>query len=145
MDDRQEIIDGVLRAVAEGKSLRTACKESGRVSKSAFLDWIREDKPIADHYARARDEGLECKAEDICELADEEPQRGPDGRVDSGWVQWQRNRVEARKWILAKQLPRKYGERIEHGVTESAEEVAKQIRDFVRAARKQDTAEGEVT
>lgn len=34
-------------------------------------------------------------------------------RIDSAWVQWQKNRVEARKWVAAKLKPKKWGERIQ--------------------------------
>ena len=33
------------------------------------------------------------------------------GGMDSAYVQWQKNRVEARKWFLAKLAPKKYGDR----------------------------------
>jgi hypothetical protein len=46
------------------------------------------------------------------EMADTEPERTERG-VDSGWVQWQRMRVDALKWALSKKAPRKYGERLD--------------------------------
>jgi hypothetical protein len=31
--------------------------------------------------------------------------------VDAGWVAWQRNRVDTRKWLLSKLQPKKYGDK----------------------------------
>ena len=36
----------------------------------------------------------------------------PDGRVDSAAVQHQRLRVDARKWLLSKIVPKVYGDRV---------------------------------
>ena len=32
-------------------------------------------------------------------------------RTDSGWVTWQKNRIDARKWVASKLKPKKYGDR----------------------------------
>lgn len=34
-------------------------------------------------------------------------------RIDSAWVAWQRNRVDARKWVASKLKPKAYGERVQ--------------------------------
>ena len=51
------------------------------------------------------------------EIADEMPPMDANGRTDSGWVQWQRNRIDTRKWIAAKLKPKKYGDKVDvnHG------------------------------
>jgi hypothetical protein len=36
----------------------------------------------------------------------------PDGRVDSAAVQHQRLRVDSRKWLLSKIVPKIYGDRV---------------------------------
>jgi hypothetical protein len=36
------------------------------------------------------------------------------GKLDSAWVQWQRNRIDVRKWTAAKLKPRKYGEKVQN-------------------------------
>ena len=40
-----------------------------------------------------------------------------DGRIDSGKVQQQRLQMDTRKWILSKQLAKKYGDKLDlaHG------------------------------
>lgn len=83
----------------------------------AIFEWLNTTPEFAERYARARSEQADALADEILHLADEKPDRVADEqgnqRVDSGWVQWQRNRVEARKWIAAKLKPKKYGEKID--------------------------------
>jgi hypothetical protein len=35
-------------------------------------------------------------------------------KLDSSYIQWQKNRIDARKWTAAKLRPKKYGDRIVH-------------------------------
>ena len=32
--------------------------------------------------------------------------------VDTGWLQWQRQRIDSRKWCASKLKPKKYGDRV---------------------------------
>ena len=44
----------------------------------------------------------------------EEPQRDPTtGKIDGGWVQLQRLKIDSKKWELSKLHPKKYGDRLE--------------------------------
>lgn len=70
---------------------------------------LSEDAAFAEQYARARAAGDDAMAEDIQAIAD-------DGELDPND---RRIRIDARKWLLAKRQPRKYGDKldVEHGVT----------------------------
>jgi hypothetical protein len=84
---------------------------------STVLRWIADDKhkQFREQYAHAREAGLEQMADEILEIADETShdtlvtEHGE--RANSEWIQRSKLRVDARKWILSKQLPKKYGER----------------------------------
>ena len=82
---------------------------------STIYLWLLQNKQFSDNYARARDEQADTLADEIHALADEPPAEIVDdkgiSRVDGGWVTWQKNRVDARKWVAAKLKPKKYGER----------------------------------
>lgn len=73
-------------------------------------------------YARARQIGYEGLADDLLEIADDS---GADvtvddkgnARVDGEVVQRARLRVDTRKWLLSKALPKIYGEKLAHEVT----------------------------
>lgn len=38
-----------------------------------------------------------------------------DIKLDSAYIAWQKQRIDARKWNAAKQRPKKYGDRVTHG------------------------------
>ena len=76
-------------------------------------------KEFADIYARAREDQADTLADEIHAIADELPQqivdeKGKTSRYDSAYVQWQKNRVDARKWVAAKLKPKKYSDRVTH-------------------------------
>lgn len=91
---------------------------------TAIKEWLAEDAELAAQYARAKEAQAEFLGEELLEIAD-------DGANDwmlsnapnnPGWVangehlQRSRLRVDTRKWLMSKLLPKKYGERqeVEH-------------------------------
>jgi len=67
-------------------------------------------------YARAREDQADTNADEILAIADEMPPEYTDekGRtyLDQTFIQWQKNRIDARKWTASKLKPRKYGDRM---------------------------------
>jgi hypothetical protein len=117
----------ILDELAEGRSLRSICRESGMPSVSTVMRWASEDLEFQEQYARAREAGSDAMAEDIQDISD-------DGSLDPND---RRIRIDARKWLLAKRQPKKYGDKqtLEHsgtvGVhTLSDEELEKRIREL---------------
>lgn len=96
-DVRSMILDGL----ADGKSLRSICKEEGMPAVSTVMRWLQEDKEWQEQYARARSAGDDAMAEDIQAIAD-------DGELDPND---RRVRIDARKWLLGKRQPKKYGDK----------------------------------
>lgn len=98
-----------------GESLRQICMEDRMPVHSTIYLWLLQNKQFSDNYARAREEQADTLADEIQAIADEPPAEIVDdkgiSRTDSGWVTWQKNRVDARKWVAAKLKPKKYGER----------------------------------
>lgn len=82
-------------------------------SWSTVYQWINTDPDFAKRIAHARTLGHDAIAEETVEIIDTPPERGPDGKVDPGYVQWQKNRAYQRMQLLAKWSPKKYGEKIE--------------------------------
>ena len=74
---------------------------------------------FSEQYTRAREEQADTLADEILAIADETPDSVTDekgiSRTDSGWVTWQRNRVDARKWVASKLKPKKYGDALKVG------------------------------
>ena len=111
----EEIAAEILTRIAEGESLRRITMEPGMPSHASVYLWLLQKPEFSDKYARARDEQAETLADEIIAIADEPPAEVTDdkgvSRTDSGWVTWQKNRMDARKWVAAKLKPKKYGER----------------------------------
>jgi transposase len=101
----QDVARRILRMRAEGDSLRAICRKL-KLSRSTVEDWITEDRDgFGGQYARAREVGLENEADEIKEIADQKP-------ADAVEAQWQKTRIDARKWRLSKKLPKKYGDKV---------------------------------
>lgn len=108
----------ILSRIADGESVAQICKSKGMPTQSEVYDWLNEEPEFAERYARAREQQAEKYAQEIREIADEEPPMVAtqfSEHVDSGWLQWQKNRIDARKWIASKLLPKKYGDKVELG------------------------------
>ena len=127
----QELADKICARLSEAESLRAICRDVG-ISHSLVLKWARDNEAFRDQYTRARDDGAEADFDGLQELADEPPEKNAMGSVDAGWVAWQRNRIDVRKWSLAKKLPKKYGEKIE-ATHEVGDSITKIVREIIRA------------
>ena len=116
--------------IAEGESLREIVKSVGMPDRSAVYDWLLRHPDFADQYTRAREEQADTLADEIIAIADESPEtvevRDKEGnvldiKIDSGYVNYQRQRIDARKWTAMKLKPRKYGDKLGlHGVEGAA-------------------------
>ena len=119
----QAIKDQICESLAEGLSLREICRGDGMPSESAVRKWAIEDPSgFGAHYMRAREVGYLGMADQIIEIADDSSgdmvtKANADGSeyeaVDHEHIARSRLRVEARKWILSKALPKVYGDKIE--------------------------------
>ena len=104
--------------IADGESLVKICSDPKMPKKTAVYEWLLRHKEFAEIYARAREDQADTLADEIHAISDELPQQIVDDkgktRYDSAYVQWQKNRVDARKWVAAKLKPKKYSDRIAH-------------------------------
>lgn len=109
---RRAKANAVLDAMSERSlSLRKACVEVG-ISNTTFLRWCGDDDTLAKQYARTRTELLAAMEEDLLDICDEDPGTTMTGGKDGAAVQHQRLRVDTRKWLLSKLLPKRYGDRV---------------------------------
>lgn len=108
----EELAKAICDKVAEGKSLRKACRELDAVAPT-FLLWCSERPLLAEQYARARGTGADIGFEELADLQEEEPVKDATGKIDSGWVAWKRLQIDTKKWELSKKAPKKYGEKLE--------------------------------
>lgn len=108
--------------LAEGESLREILKTEGMPAQSTVYEWLLRNTDFAEQYARAREEQADTLADQIIAIADENPvvtelkdREGNviDIKIDSGYVAYQKQRIDARKWTAMKLKPKKYGERMQ--------------------------------
>ena len=117
----KEIGHGICTQLAEGKSLRTIIKGMSGVSMSMVMRWLNDERfrEFREQYARAREMQAEVMADEIMDISDEDPMEelttkaGKIVKRDSAGVNRNRLRVDARKWIASKLLPKKYGDRLD--------------------------------
>lgn len=77
---------------------------------------MEKDEQFRQRFARARDIGFDVIADETQALAESAPATMNDAagnpRVDPGYVQWQRLRIDTRLKLLAKWSPARYGDRV---------------------------------
>jgi hypothetical protein len=116
----QKIADLICERLAAGESLRAICRDDGMPTEAAVRLWARDDvQGFASQYAHARALGYERLAEELLEIADDgssDTHQDADGneRTNAEVVARSRLRVDTRKWLLSKMLPKVYGERSTH-------------------------------
>lgn len=90
--------------------------------------WLGKDPVFVEQYARAREEQADTYADEIVAIADEPPdlveKRNEDGEtvevaLDSAAIARQRLRIDARKWVASKLKPKKYGDKVDVGLSGS--------------------------
>lgn len=103
----QALADRILARLEAGESVTKICQSPDMPDKANVIRWAHDpDHPFSQQYARARPRGYRLLAEEIMDIADEEPK-------DATAVNHQRLRIDTRKWLLAKMLPKEYGEKLE--------------------------------
>ena len=118
--DIKKLFNAICNEIDNGSSLRKALKDSS-VSSRTFYEWVDEDKDMQKRYARACEERAETIFEDILNISDS--QEGDEIFIDGvscvnhDFVSRAKLRVDARKWMLGKLNPTKYGDRIQKDIT----------------------------
>lgn len=123
----QEMAAQICGRIAAGESLNRISKTEGFPDQVTVYRWLASNESFRQMYTQAREEQAETLADEIVDIADADPEieqvRDKDGeivemRVHAAYVAYQKNRIEARKWVAAKLKPRKYGEKVDvnHGV-----------------------------
>jgi hypothetical protein len=90
-------------------------------AQRTVYDWLKAFPAFAQQYARARQQQAELVAGETIEIADDSSRdyvtRNGEPIVDQDHVQRCRLRIDTRKWMASKLLPRVYGERRQVDVT----------------------------
>lgn len=116
----QELADAICADLADGKSLREICRAENMPSEAVVRLWALDNTGgFSAQYARARAIGYERLAEDIIAISDDgqnDTYTDDDGniRTNQDVIARSRLRVDTRKWMLSKMLPKVYGDKVTH-------------------------------
>ena len=114
-----KIAEAICERLLNGESLRAICADPAMPARATVFRWLARNQEFRRSYAFAR----QCHAEDfafesLAMIADDSSRdyvktTGADGKVtllfDKENFARQRLRIKARKMILARMAPRKYG------------------------------------
>jgi hypothetical protein len=93
----------VCQSLASGRSLRKTLKLAGMPRQKAVRLWLEKYPDFAERFAKARVQGIEAHIDGILDLADSAtPENAAAVRL----------RVDTRKWIASKIVPKIYGDHL---------------------------------
>ena len=138
----QDVADEICGRLAHGESLRGICEDEHLPDHSTVIAWVVKDyNGFYNQYTRAREIQYLGMADELTDISD-------DGRND--WmtktlrngeeievlnkeaVERSKLRVDTRKWILSKMLPKVYGDKVQVenkiGFTEEFEQFMRQLK-----------------
>jgi hypothetical protein len=120
-----EIAQEMCKMLADGIPLRQICRQEGYPEWRTVYDWMYQDDArgedgvgLSAAIAKAREVGQDAIAEQIWLDINTEPERilsEGGGRVDPGYVQWQKAKADIGLKLLAKWNPKRYGDKIAVG------------------------------
>lgn len=119
VEERKALALAVIEAMPDSDlSVRALCAERS-VKMGTFLLWV-EEQGLSDRYARALELRAENDMDRIAEIAEQPAEMAPTAfgeHVDPGDVALRRLRIDTMKWIASKRLPKKYGEKLDIGLS----------------------------
>lgn len=98
----EAIMEDIIHRLAAGESLRSICRSDGMPDRSTVLRWLDANEEFATKYARAKDIGLDERAEKLAEDIEAEED-----------IQRAKLKFEYGRWYLSKLAPKKYGDKLE--------------------------------
>ena len=121
-EEREKILNETFNYIEDGLSLRKALSKVN-LSSNLFYRWIDQDEIKLKQYARACEERAEALLDEMIDIVDDSANDQMivnlgDGieatRLNSEAIQRSRLRYDARRWLISKLNPKKYGDKIDH-------------------------------
>lgn len=117
-DYTPELAAQICKKLADGYTLRRVCRDDAMPSEATVRTWALEDREgFSSQYARAREIGYYAMADETIEISDDgsnDTYKDDEGnvRTDQDVIARSRLRVDTRKWLLSKALPKVYGDKL---------------------------------
>jgi hypothetical protein len=115
------IADEICDRIANGESLRSICKDEFMPSVSAVMRWLGNpaNHNFREQYARAREAQADAIFDEMLDISDnaindwmEREGKGAVGYEENGEaIRRTQIRLDARKWVLGRMSPKKYGDK----------------------------------
>lgn len=128
-----EIVDKILDKIIAGKLLKEICKPADMPSVFTVMKWIRKYDDFRREYFECRAIGMLHLADEILEIADDRSedkftavhhQSGREYEAPNlAAVNRARLRIDTRKFLMAKLMPRVFGERTQLEVDQTIREL----------------------
>jgi hypothetical protein len=124
-DYTPETAAAICERLSAGENLRAICASDDMPPESTVRTWALDDREgFSAQYTRARMLGYLSMADELLEVSDNASndwmeRRAEEGAADAGWeangdhMQRSRLRVDTRKWILSKALPKIFGDKLD--------------------------------
>lgn len=120
-DYTPEIATHICNRMIEGESLRAICRDPDLPDAGTVLRWASRYPEFRLQYDDAMAQRAESMFEDILNIADETSRdtiiTDTGEKPNSEWISRSRLRVDARKWMLSKMMPKRYGDKITQEVS----------------------------
>ncbi len=97
------------------KGIKTLCQENPHwPNKDSIFTWLKDNKEFSDQYAQAKRLQIECVVDELLEIADDDSKDhviDPEGQIhfNNQAIQRARLKIDTRKWLACKLVPKVYG------------------------------------
>lgn len=122
----EDIAARICGELADGRSLRSVCREEGMPDKATVFRWLAAHESFRDQYARAKEESADAMVDDMLDIADDArndwmeragDEAGAAYVLNGEHIQRSKLRIDTRKWTASKLKPKKYGEKVQQELT----------------------------
>lgn len=119
-EQKEEIFNNIFNSIENGNSLRKTLMVINLPAKT-FYEWLEQDEEKSKQYARACELRADILFEEILEISNttiegkviETDESGRTKEKIGDMLGHRRLQIDARKWMLGKLNPKKYGDKLE--------------------------------
>lgn len=133
-----KLVDEICEIIATtNKGIAKILKENESFpSEKTFYNWLNDKKneSFLQLYARAKERQADRLVEEILTISDQsdkdtlQHENGAES-ANNEWISRSKLRVDSRKWLASKLLPKKYGDKLDMDITNSGDITIKVVRE----------------
>lgn len=116
------LVNTIIARVSAGETLTAICREQGMPTYGRVMGRINQSSSLVASYARAREVRNERMADELLDIAEDgvndyvekQGRNGTFVALNEEHVRRSQLRIDTRKWLLAKLMPGRFGDKVEH-------------------------------